>query len=260
MSDTSVPGRHPLREKGLAGDRNPGDAATSAAFAKHSSTTRTTRTTGRHRRRRHAFTAIPVLAAVAGAFVAAAAPADAATTWEELRQCESGGNYAINTGNGYYGAYQFSLATWRSLGYSGMPHQAPPEVQDEAALRLAQRSGFGQWPVCGRGMGPDQLLPGSCSPRGGPAPRAGARGGRAAPRGAATTVPAPALPFTTAIVNQVRADVRAWQEQMNRLGYALVVDGQYGPQSAAAARALQAAKGLLVDGIVGPQTWAATFA
>lgn len=73
--------------------------------------------------------------------------------WERLRRCESHGNYATNTGNGYYGAYQFSAPTWRSMntGYD-LPHLAPPEVQDDAARRLQARSGWGQWPVCARGF------------------------------------------------------------------------------------------------------------
>ena len=70
-----------------------------------------------------------------------------------LRQCESGGDYAANTGNGYYGAYQFSLSTWRSLGYAGHPHEAPAATQDEAAVRLQARSGWGQWPSCSRRLG-----------------------------------------------------------------------------------------------------------
>ena len=70
--------------------------------------------------------------------------------WAALRHCESGGNYADNTGNGYYGAYQFSLGTWRGLGLSGLPSQAAPAVQDEAAQRLEARSGWGQWPSCSR--------------------------------------------------------------------------------------------------------------
>lgn len=70
--------------------------------------------------------------------------------WAAVRQCESGGNYSANTGNGYYGAYQFSASTWHSLGYSGLPSNAPPSVQDQAAQQLAARSGMGQWPVCGR--------------------------------------------------------------------------------------------------------------
>jgi hypothetical protein len=73
--------------------------------------------------------------------------------WAKLRRCESGGRYDINTGNGFYGAYQFVPSTWRGLGYSGLPHQAPPAVQDEAASKLQARSGWGQWPVCSRRIG-----------------------------------------------------------------------------------------------------------
>jgi hypothetical protein len=70
--------------------------------------------------------------------------------WAGLRQCESNGNYADNTGNGYYGAYQFSLTTWRGLGLPGLPSDAPPAVQDQAAQNLQARSGWGQWPSCSR--------------------------------------------------------------------------------------------------------------
>jgi len=73
--------------------------------------------------------------------------------WTRLRSCESGGRYTTNTGNGFYGAYQFHPRTWRNLGYPGLPHQAPPEVQDEAARKLQARSGWGQWPVCSRRIG-----------------------------------------------------------------------------------------------------------
>src|SRR5450432_3762141 len=98
-----------------------------------------------------------VLAAVTAAsagvgLVLAAAPASA-DVFSSIRQCESGGNYSTNTGNGYYGAYQFTQATWNSLGYSGVPSDASPATQDAAAAQLAARSGFGQWPVCGAGGG-----------------------------------------------------------------------------------------------------------
>jgi hypothetical protein len=73
--------------------------------------------------------------------------------WAALRQCESSGNYAENTGNGYYGAYQFSQATWSDLGYPGRPDQAPPAMQDQAAQRLQARSGWGQWPACAAALG-----------------------------------------------------------------------------------------------------------
>jgi Transglycosylase-like domain len=73
--------------------------------------------------------------------------------WAKLRQCESRGRYDANSGNGYYGAYQFSAGTWRRLGYPGLPHEAPPEMQDEAARKLQARSGWGQWPACSRRIG-----------------------------------------------------------------------------------------------------------
>ncbi len=69
--------------------------------------------------------------------------------WAAIRQCESGGNYSDNTGNGYYGAYQFSTSTWHSLGYSGVASDYSASVQDQAAQQLEARSGWGQWPVCG---------------------------------------------------------------------------------------------------------------
>ena len=71
---------------------------------------------------------------------AAARPGDD-QIWQRLRNCEAGGRYDRNSGNGYYGAYQFSAGTWRSLGYKGLPHQAPAEVQDEAARKLQKRGG-----------------------------------------------------------------------------------------------------------------------
>jgi hypothetical protein len=74
--------------------------------------------------------------------------------WFQLRQCESGGNYQANTGNGFYGAYQFTLSTWRSMGTGyAYPHEAPPAVQDDAARRLQARAGWGQWPHCARTLG-----------------------------------------------------------------------------------------------------------
>jgi hypothetical protein len=92
------------------------------------------------------------------AVTAPAAPAtsggsSAGGVWAALRNCESGGNYAENTGNGFYGAYQFELSTWHGMGYAGYPNDAPPAVQDAAAAALQARSGWGQWPECSRKLG-----------------------------------------------------------------------------------------------------------
>jgi hypothetical protein len=87
---------------------------------------------------------------VAPAVVAPATQAASSGVWASLRRCESGGNYSDNTGNGYYGAYQFSLGTWRGLGFPGLPSAAAPAVQDRAAQELQARSGWGQWPSCSR--------------------------------------------------------------------------------------------------------------
>lgn len=73
--------------------------------------------------------------------------------WGALAQCESGGNPAANTGNGYYGLYQFSATTWRAVGGSGLPSEASAEEQTMRAQTLQQRSGWGQWPACSKKLG-----------------------------------------------------------------------------------------------------------
>ena len=73
--------------------------------------------------------------------------------WAKLAQCESGGNPRTNTGNGFYGMYQFTLETWRSLGGTGYPHEADAATQTEMAKRLQQRAGWGQWPGCSDKLG-----------------------------------------------------------------------------------------------------------
>jgi uncharacterized protein YabE (DUF348 family) len=65
--------------------------------------------------------------------------------WDKIAACESGGNWHINTGNGYYGGLQFSASTWKSVGGPGLPHENSREVQIKFAKILQQRSGWGQW-------------------------------------------------------------------------------------------------------------------
>lgn len=73
--------------------------------------------------------------------------------WDALAQCESGGNWQANTGNGYYGGLQFLPSTWRSVGGTGLPHEASREEQVARGQALQARSGWGQWPACARKLG-----------------------------------------------------------------------------------------------------------
>lgn len=66
-----------------------------------------------------------------------------------IRACESGGDYSANTGNGFYGAYQFDQQTWSSVGGSGSPAAASPAEQDARASKLYSQRGSSPWPVCG---------------------------------------------------------------------------------------------------------------
>ena len=95
-------------------------------------------------------TLIGVRQAEAAARAARDAAAVGGDKWANLRRCESGGNYASNTGNGFYGAYQFDLQTWRSVGGSGLPSAAEPWEQDARARALYAARGDAPWPICGR--------------------------------------------------------------------------------------------------------------
>jgi resuscitation-promoting factor RpfB len=75
------------------------------------------------------------------------------SVWDKLAECESGGNWSINTGNGYYGGLQFSLSTWRAYGGSGMPHEASREQQIAIAKKLQADAGWGSWPACSSKLG-----------------------------------------------------------------------------------------------------------
>ncbi len=73
--------------------------------------------------------------------------------WQGVADCEAGGNWHIDTGNGYYGGLQFSLRTWRAHGGSGMPDEAPAWRQAEIGERVRTGSGLGAWPHCGHHYG-----------------------------------------------------------------------------------------------------------
>lgn len=96
------------------------------------------------------------LAAIAGALITGAVALSEATAkadsvnWDAIAACESGGNWSINTGNGYYGGLQFNAGTWRANGGSGLPHNASRAEQIRVAENVLRTQGIGAWPVCGR--------------------------------------------------------------------------------------------------------------
>ena len=87
---------------------------------------------------------------------APAAHAAAGTTWDRVAQCESGGRWSVNTGNGYHGGLQFSPSTWTGFGgkqFAPVAHQASRAEQIVVAERVLAKQGWGAWPVCSRKAG-----------------------------------------------------------------------------------------------------------
>lgn len=86
----------------------------------------------------------------------AAAPAPSVaggSVWDSLAQCEAGGNWAINTGNGFYGGLQFTLSSWQAAGGSGYPNEASREEQILRGTVLQSMQGWGAWPACSAKLG-----------------------------------------------------------------------------------------------------------
>jgi resuscitation-promoting factor RpfE len=100
-------------------------------------------------RKTFGMTALAGAVALAPVALGAGAAGADSVNWDAIAQCESGGNWSINTGNGYFGGLQFSPATWRANGGSGMPHQASREEQIRVAENTLRTQGIGAWPTCG---------------------------------------------------------------------------------------------------------------
>ncbi|MFA9445961.1 transglycosylase family protein [Egicoccus sp. AB-alg6-2] len=75
------------------------------------------------------------------------------SVWDRLAQCESGGNWSINTGNSFYGGLQFTIDSWRWVGGSGYPHENSKAEQIRRAEILLERQGWQAWPSCSRQLG-----------------------------------------------------------------------------------------------------------
>ena len=164
----------------------------------------------------------------------------AGSVWDRVAACESGSNWGINTGNGYYGGLQFTVGTWRAFGgtrYAASPHRASKGAQIAIAQRVLAAQGPGAWPACGRSAGLTR-----------------ANGARVA-----------ATPRATMSVSRSRARVTIVSHAR------LAVDGHLGPKTIGATqhwvgaarngvlgratvKALQRKVGAGADGAIGPRT------
>jgi LysM repeat protein len=87
------------------------------------------------------------------AIAATPAQADTGTNWDAIAQCESGGNWNTNTGNGFSGGLQFTPSTWKAYGGQGNAHTASRDQQIAVAERVKASQGMGAWPVCSKKSG-----------------------------------------------------------------------------------------------------------
>ena len=163
-----------------------------------------TATTGRHRApRRPGRLGRATLAVVAAgapvipAALLAAPAAHADTDWDALAECESSGNWAINTGNGFGGGLQFTDSTWRSFGGSGQPEDASREEQIQVAERVKAEQGMNAWPTCSKKTGNTDDSPNSSVPSAGSSDDDSDVRTRAPAPPRTTRTPTPARPRTT---------------------------------------------------------------
>ncbi|HSK57564.1 MAG TPA: transglycosylase family protein [Actinomycetospora sp.] len=105
-------------------------------------------------------------APVIPAALLAAPAAHADTDWDALAECESGGDWSINTGNGFGGGLQFTDSTWRAFGGSGQPENASRAEQIRVAERVKAGQGMNAWPTCSRKTGQTDDSPNSSVPSG----------------------------------------------------------------------------------------------
>jgi resuscitation-promoting factor RpfA len=170
-----------------------------------------------------------------------AAPANAASgsTWDALAQCESSGNWAANTGNGYYGGLQFTQSTWTANGGTGSPAGASRETQIAVAEHVLASQGWGAWPACSAKLGlsgtagaaPGAIPQQQAAPA---APAAPAPAQQAAPqRQAAPQAAAPAQVPTSGKTYTVASG-----DTLGQIATKLGIEGGYQKLQAANARAV----------------------
>jgi peptidoglycan hydrolase-like protein with peptidoglycan-binding domain len=202
------------------------------------------------RRRTAAAGVLGLAAAAAVALPATSASADpSANTWYRLRMCESSNNYSIDTGNDHYGAYQFDLPTWRSVGGSGYPSRASHAEQDKRALILYRERGWQPW---------------QCASMLGLREDGDARSGRindihfpTSTSSGSSTSGIPAFPGGSHwyTYGETSRNIKVFQDRMHARGYFPVGTGEYGPNTLRMVKQLQKLNGLVPNGYIGPNTW-----
>lgn len=195
-----------------------------------------------------------LLAVAVSAALVTALPAASDPSWEEwaqLRMCESSGRYDTNTGNGHYGAYQFDLSTWRSVGGTGKPHRASPAEQDYRALYLYRMRGWQPWECANKSF---LDLREDADAASGVMPRYA----ESAYIGSADMPPWPGVVYS---YGDCAVALKKFQLRMNDfdLGYTFTGSGCYYDETKRAVLALQRANGIRDSGLLGPKTWRAAW-
>ncbi|WP_431873373.1 transglycosylase family protein [Amycolatopsis sacchari] len=181
----------------------------------------------------------------------------AASTWLKLRMCESSNRYATNTGNGYYGAYQFDLPTWRSVGGQGRPDLASPAEQDYRALYLYRMRGWQPWECAGMlGLRNDADARSKRVPT---YAESAYIGGGGSPAPAPAPAGKPAWPGVVYAYGDCAPALKTFQLRMNAFGYGFTGTGCYLDKTRQAVLDLQRANGINDSGRLGPKTWNAAW-
>ncbi len=184
---------------------------------------------------------LTVLAGTAG--IAAADPSK--QDWARLRMCESTDSYtAVSADGKYFGAYQFDLPTWASVGGAGLPSQATPAEQDYRALYLYRMRGWQPW-ECG-----DKL---------GLTPDHDAASRRVPTTADAAYIAVPIWPGKVFLAGDCAPGLATWQHRMATFGYVFGTPGCYDGATRQAVRDLQAANDIAVTGQLGRLTWNAAW-
>jgi hypothetical protein len=206
--------------------------------------------------------AVVVVVPLVGVSAAGADPSP--QVWSTLRACESSGRYGVVATNGHYGAYQFDLPTWQSVGGVGLPSDATPAEQDYRALYLYRMRGWQPWECARmRSLVPDSDAASKRVPsRAESAYMAPGAKGEApvtvrasSPAGGA----APPWPGVVYAYGDCAPALRQWQLRMNARGYDFQGTGCYRDETRRAVLDLQRERGITPSGRLGPLTWRAAW-